>query len=438
MRESATTSNAGAPDEDPRIFISYSHDSDEHRQRVLDLATRLRQDDGLDVEIDRFHQAPPQGWPRWMHDQLREARFVLVVCTETYYRRAMMREAPGKGLGAIWEAQAINQELYESQGRNERFIPVVFGAEDVQYIPAFLRAYQRYDLSTPDGYDELYRLLTSQPAVPKPPRGQRRTLPPVTGAATPTPPATPAGSRSVAQPAPEHPLLLLRTPDGELHFTPLLDAEQRDELRLVVLPDTPATRGLIAGWVGNRFASPVLQVAFADTALTARIREVARRMEARGDVFELTLAPVESNGGGMEMGTTGYTADDLAELRARRILLDEPAPDSGRGGRGRHAGDMLDVLIAGLHSALPVGSSPLPELYRRTRAGAHTARFEELARLVITMWLLVTGTVEQVHELQLELRGDTLRVCFHGVRRRFYTNQPAAEIRVKGTCLLAP
>ena len=32
----------------PRVFISYSHDSEEHRNWVLDLATRLREDE-IDV-----------------------------------------------------------------------------------------------------------------------------------------------------------------------------------------------------------------------------------------------------------------------------------------------------------------------------------------------------------------------------------------------------
>lgn len=36
----------------PIIFISYSHDSDEHRDTVLGLAQRLRKD-GIDAQLDR-------------------------------------------------------------------------------------------------------------------------------------------------------------------------------------------------------------------------------------------------------------------------------------------------------------------------------------------------------------------------------------------------
>jgi hypothetical protein len=45
----------------PRVFISYSHDSDKHRDRVLELADRLRAD-GVDAMIDQYIQSPPEGW----------------------------------------------------------------------------------------------------------------------------------------------------------------------------------------------------------------------------------------------------------------------------------------------------------------------------------------------------------------------------------------
>ena len=36
------------------VFISYSHDSPEHSERVLELAWSLR-GNGIDVELDQFH-----------------------------------------------------------------------------------------------------------------------------------------------------------------------------------------------------------------------------------------------------------------------------------------------------------------------------------------------------------------------------------------------
>ena len=65
------------------VFISYSHDSESHRERVLGLSERLRRD-GVETSLDQYVTgAPDEGWPRWALNQLDAAGHVLVVCTET-------------------------------------------------------------------------------------------------------------------------------------------------------------------------------------------------------------------------------------------------------------------------------------------------------------------------------------------------------------------
>jgi hypothetical protein len=49
------------PERVPRIFISYSHDSPEHGDRVLALADRLRAE-GIDCHLDQYETSPPEGW----------------------------------------------------------------------------------------------------------------------------------------------------------------------------------------------------------------------------------------------------------------------------------------------------------------------------------------------------------------------------------------
>jgi len=103
------------PSQPPRVFISYSHDSSEHAQHVLELAERLRKD-GVNAQLDQYVAGtPPEGWPRWMLDQLDWAEFVLVVCTETYYRRFRGHEEPGKGKGADWEGNLVTTEMYNAK-----------------------------------------------------------------------------------------------------------------------------------------------------------------------------------------------------------------------------------------------------------------------------------------------------------------------------------
>jgi len=99
--------------EPPKVFISYSHDSAEHAQHVLELANRLRAD-GIDCTIDQYVVVPAEGWPRWMDKQIRDSDFVVMVCTETYYQRVMGEEQPGKGLGVRWEGHLIYGEIYRA------------------------------------------------------------------------------------------------------------------------------------------------------------------------------------------------------------------------------------------------------------------------------------------------------------------------------------
>lgn len=161
----------------PTVFISYSHDSQEHKDRVLELADRLRED-GIDCTIDQYEESPAEGWQRWMLNQVEAATFVLVACTEQYDRRFRGREAVGKGKGATWEGGVIIQELYDDQGQNAKFIPIVFTPEDANFIPSPLRSATSYRLNTGDGYELLYSRLTNQPRTRKPELGKLRTLAP--------------------------------------------------------------------------------------------------------------------------------------------------------------------------------------------------------------------------------------------------------------------
>ncbi|HEX9736115.1 MAG TPA: toll/interleukin-1 receptor domain-containing protein [Thermoanaerobaculia bacterium] len=118
-----------------RVFLSYSHDSAEHAERVLALADRLRSD-GLDAWIDQYEPEPEDGWPRWMVDQIEKADRVLAVCTETYRRRLDGKETEG-GLGVDWEGAILTDAIYRR--RRTFVVPVVFEEADAEHIPVPLR-----------------------------------------------------------------------------------------------------------------------------------------------------------------------------------------------------------------------------------------------------------------------------------------------------------
>ena len=166
------TDSAARP---PWVFVSYSHDSREHMDRVLALCDRLRRE-GVAAELDQYEPVPPEGWPLWTARKVEQADFVLIVCTETYRRRFDGREEACKGLGVRWEGAAVVQALYEAGTQNDKFLPVVFSPTDEAHIPSPLRSTTRFLVSEEDGYEQLYRYLTDQPAVRQPDLGARRAL----------------------------------------------------------------------------------------------------------------------------------------------------------------------------------------------------------------------------------------------------------------------
>ena len=175
----------------PKVFISYSHDSPEHSARVLELANALR-GHGVDVELDQYHVRPEHGWPHWCTEQLREenAEFVLLVCTETYREGVENKVPTDERRGVYWEGALIYDYLYEAKG-NRRFIPILLDGAQSDGIPRRIRNHTRYSIAAfnldDDGYHKLYRELTRQPAVVKPPLGERIALGPAPSILPPLP-----------------------------------------------------------------------------------------------------------------------------------------------------------------------------------------------------------------------------------------------------------
>jgi len=182
----------------PYVFISYSQDSDEHVHRVTSYANWLRTN-GVEAYVDKYEQSPPEGWALWCHEQVEKSEFVIVVCTETYERRVERKEeAPGIGRGATWEGAIISNEIYDATRGQTKFVPVVFDADDVEYVPFFLRSTSVYDLSDQESAESLYRRLTDQPEFVPAPLGEVQSFPqerldqPVPVVPIPPPSATPA------------------------------------------------------------------------------------------------------------------------------------------------------------------------------------------------------------------------------------------------------
>lgn len=418
-----------------RVFISYSHDSDDHRRRVLELSNRLRRD-GVDCWIDRYEQAPPEGWPNWMRRQIRDARFVLVVCTATYQRRVEGLEAPGRGYGVVWEGGLVTTTLYDAQGRNEKFIPVLFSSEDEKHIPDFLRGTTRYLLDSDEEYDALYARLTGQPLVEVPPLGPVRPVgvrvqapaPLVEAPSTPAPPAkAPLAPEPSAGSPPLSTLVLVRSEFGTIFLQAERIEEREDGVELLLCPEgswqVRYVERLYNAWDPTR----KIAVAFKTTAHVGIVKSVAP-LPVEDEKWKLVLEIVQPH---YEYSTATRSADEFAVLRARRILLDEHAYG--------YADESAIRSVIGLGWTLDLKESPLPDLY--THLWEDPQHFLRSARLLAILYLRVAGTVEKVVQLNLFLRSDeasaeeTLQVHFVGRRPANAATAPY-EIRVNGRCPL--
>jgi hypothetical protein len=157
-----------------RAFISYTHDTDDHRRRIARLADRLVAD-GIDARLDRIGTGTPMGgWPAWMEEEIEAADFIVLVCTATYHERYKGKgDIMSGGLGGRWEASLVRDLLYMSPlERLHRFVPVLPRNSTVEDIPLPLRVrVTHYRL---DDYGGLLRHLTGPGQVSAEPVGGHR------------------------------------------------------------------------------------------------------------------------------------------------------------------------------------------------------------------------------------------------------------------------
>ena len=119
------------PDESsaiPTVFISYSHDTREHKQWVARLATALMAKH-VQVVIDQWDLEPGDDVPKFMERAVKKADRVLMICTEPYVRKAN----DGKG-GVGYEAMVVTGELVRDLG-TRKFIPIIRQGDSEPVVP---------------------------------------------------------------------------------------------------------------------------------------------------------------------------------------------------------------------------------------------------------------------------------------------------------------
>ncbi len=153
----------------PKVFISYSWTSDEHKKWVLNLATKLVEEAGVDVILDQWDLKPGYDRFYFMEESIRNSDKVLIICNQDYCEKSNRRNG---GVGI--EAQIITPDIY-NQCEQEKFIPIAL--TDEYLMPSYLNsriAISMIDYSISDeAFEQLKRMVWNVDLIEKPKRGPK-------------------------------------------------------------------------------------------------------------------------------------------------------------------------------------------------------------------------------------------------------------------------
>ncbi len=141
------------PQENPVVFISYSWDDEPHKEWVLNLANRLREN-GIDARIDRYYLHSGTAFMSIIEKSLADAHKVIIVFTPNYKLKA---ENSKGGVGH--EYSIIKAELYNSQVNTNRFIPVLRRGTNEDSIPSFMQQLLYSDFTLDTDFDARFSEL---------------------------------------------------------------------------------------------------------------------------------------------------------------------------------------------------------------------------------------------------------------------------------------
>lgn len=148
-----------------KVFISYSHDSEEHKKWVLELATRLRSF-GIDATLDQWELKAGADIPLFMEQHLTNSDFVVLVCTDKYVEKANA----GKG-GVGYEKMILTADIMSNINSNKA-IPIIKQSIN-KSVPTFVKTklYIDFDSGYEFAFEELARTILNEPLYKKPPLG---------------------------------------------------------------------------------------------------------------------------------------------------------------------------------------------------------------------------------------------------------------------------
>ena len=243
--------------------------------------------------------------------------------------------------------------------------------------------------------------------------------------------------------------ILLVSEDGKSYFIPVQNARwDSTEISLELLPESPEETAFLRTLrrhINDAFAKDVhIALALREDAAWVKPQEIIETTSGSQIVWKVVFKEERHRQNANPLGEMTFgslSPDKMAEMRARRILLDEklgelpPDFQNRTGPAGLFNEVSLEVFVRG-GNGFQISASPIPPLYRSI--GKRQDQFEKCARLISILYLKLSNTVEEILQFDLKLlNSNQVKVKFKGRRHKRATNLPPYIFRVNGTCQLS-
>jgi Domain of unknown function (DUF4062) len=212
-------------------------------------------------------------------------------------------------------------------------------------------------------------------------------------------------------------------------------SERQDGSIVAKLPHSgSANEALLRSFqVRERWQRQAVSYAFEDDGGFVDVKSAERESQGGRTVWTLVLHLDRDSrpNAFSEIGFNNISADDLAVMRARLLLLNEAPEDR----QGRSSGGTLRSFVAGLNIPVQVTEGIFPDLWKQF--AGEREHFISLARLWAVFHLKASNTVEHILALELgPISGNQMHVRFRGQRHQVYTNEEPETISIDGECRL--
>ncbi len=387
----------------------------EDRQHAKELADLLKKGEYL-VFYDEYE--PAKLWGKNLYDHFSsvykdQARYCVMFLSENYIRK-------------LW----TNHERQNAQARafeenKEYILPVRL---DDTEIPGILRTVGYLDLRSMK-IEEIYQALVYK-------------LSGDTSQVT-----SPDISTSTEVKSDYGEFILLHLEDGKSYFIPAQNAHwSPTEINLDLLPESSEETTFLHSLrnsISNQFTQgKIIAFAHKEDAAWVRPKDATQATSGSQTVWKIVLTEEDNkqNFGPFDnVSFNNISSDQIAEIRARRILLNEKIFQNQSGFAGLTDNSLLESFISHGGSTygpgLQIQESPILDIYRSF--GQTVERFKKFARLTSVLYLKLSNTVEDILKLDLELLElNQLQISFKGSRRQIYTNVESSILEVNGICPL--